>query len=235
MSKLGHSEVLEPVVSTMHPKQSSLKVIFFKKSGRCLFSILKHSRYTLPALVSGSVPICAHKWVCAPICKVGALGHSVHGCPVRGPHINQLPNHLISSKTRTRTKMFEEIFNNQGLNLITENILIKLDVKSLLGCRLVCKGLSQFIKSLEKSRKLKENDLKIIRRIRRKKFLIHPNWKAAFNLIHDEDNFYRRRGLIELLESYVNQDETQTFSLEFDQIMTDSYLNTSKFLIIKVG
>ena len=164
---------------------------------------------------------------------MGALGHSEEGCLVKGPHINQLPNHLISSKARTKTEMFEEIFNNQGLSLITENILIKLDVKSLLGCRLVCKGLHQFIKSLEKSRKLKENDLKIIRRIRRKKLLIHSNWKATFNSIHDEDNFYSRRGLIELLETYVNQDEIQTGSWPFDgQIMTNSYLNSSKFFHI---
>mgnify|MGYP002045098901 CR=1 FL=1 len=161
---------------------------------------------------------------------MGAPSHFEEWCHVKGPHINQLPNHLISSKTRTRTKMFEEIFNNQGLNLITENILIKLDVKSLLGCRLVCKGLSQFIKSLEKSRKLKENDLKTIRRIRRKKLLIHSNWKAAFNSILDEDNFYKRRGLIELLENYVDQDEIQIGYPQFDgQIMTNSYLSTSKF------
>ena len=161
---------------------------------------------------------------------MGALGHSEEGCLVKGPHINQLPNHLISSKTRTKTKMFEEIFNNQGLNLITENILIKLDVKSLLRCRLVCKGLHQFMKSLENSRKLKENDLKMIRRIRRKKLLIHSNWNAVFNSIIDEDNFYRRKGLIELLETYVNQDVLQTGSLQFDgQITTNSYLNTSKF------
>ena len=166
---------------------------------------------------------------------MGALGHSEEGCLVKGPHINQLPNHLISSKTRTKTKMFEEIFNNQGLNLITENILIKLDVKSLLRCRLVCKGLHQFIKSLEKSRKLKENDFKMIRRIRRKKLLIHSNWKAAFNSIVDEDNFYRRQGLIELLEFYVNQDDIQTGVLQFDELVNNSYLNTSKFLIIEIG
>ena len=160
----------------------------------------------------------------------GCARSSIKGCPVRGPRINQLPKHLISSKTRTKSEMFEEIFNNQGFNLITENILIKLDVKSLLGCRLVCKGLSQFIKSLEKSRKVKENDLKIIRRIRRKKLLIHSNWKAAFNSILDEDNFYRRRGLIELLENYVDQDEIQIGYPQFDgQIMTNSYLSTSKF------
>ena len=166
---------------------------------------------------------------------MGALGHSEEGCLVKGPHINQLPNHLISSKTRTKTKMFEEIFNNQGLNLITENILMKLDVKSLLRCRLVCKGLHQFIKSLEKSRKLKENDFKMIRRIRRKKLLIHSNWKAAFNSIVDEDNYYRRQGLIELLEFYVNQDDIQTGALQFDELINNSYLNTSKFLIIEVG
>ena len=86
------------------------------------------------------------------------------------------------------------------------------------------------MKSLENSRKLKENDLKMIRRIRRKKLLIHSNWIAVFNSIIDEDNFYRRKGLIELLETYVNQDVLQTGSLQFDgQIMTNSYLNTSKF------
>ena len=66
--------------------------------------------------------------------------------------------------------MFEEIFTNQGFNTITENILINLDVKSLWRCRLVCKALYQFIKSLEKSIKLKKNDLKLIRRIRREQF-----------------------------------------------------------------
>ena len=162
---------------------------------------------------------------------MGALGHPEEGCPVRGPHINQLPNHLILSKTRTKSEMFEEIFNNQGLNLITENILIKLDVKSLLRCRLVCKGLHQFIKSLEKSRKLKENDFKMIQRIRRKKLLIHSNWKAAFNSIRQEDNFYRRQGLVDLLETCEDQDKNlqPLFGL-----ITNSYLNTSKFLINKV-
>ena len=37
--------------------------------------------------------------------------------------------------------MLEDIFENQGFNHITENILIKLDVSSLSKCRLVCKGL----------------------------------------------------------------------------------------------
>ena len=124
--------------------------------------------------------------------------------------------------------MFEEIFNNQGLNLITENILIKLDVKSLWRCRLVCKGLYQFIKSLEISKKLKEIDFKMIRRICRKKLLIHSNWKSVLDSIREEDNFYRRRGLLELLETYVNQDEIIQFS---NQILTNSYLTTSKFLV----
>ena len=198
----------------------------------------------------GSARTHTRMWGCAPRIKLGALGPSEEEYHVRGHHIGHLLIDLISSKTRKKSKMFEEIFNNQGLSLITENILIKLDVKSLLRCRLVCKGLHQFMKSLEKSRKLKKNDLKMIRRIRRKKLLIHSNWNAAFNSIIDEDNFYRRQGLIELLETYVNQDEIQTGSLHFDgqimtyvnqdkiqtgslqydgQIMTNSYLNTSKF------
>ena len=122
--------------------------------------------------------------------------------------------------------MFEEIFNNQGLNLITENILIKLDVESLWKCRIVCKRLHQFITSLEKSRKLKVNDLEFIRRLRRLKFLTHSNWREGFNLICQEDNFFRRRGLIELLETYVKQDKI----LSFDGPIIDSYLNTSKFI-----
>ena len=124
--------------------------------------------------------------------------------------------------------MFEEIFTNQGFNHITENILINLDVKSLWRCRLVCKGLHQFIKSLEKSAKLKKNDFIIIRRLRRKKFLVRSNWNAAFNLICQEDNFYRRRGLIELLKNYDNQ---EIILLSYDSYFIDSYLNTSKFLI----
>ena len=122
--------------------------------------------------------------------------------------------------------MLEEISKIQGFNHITENILIKLDVESLWKCRIVCKALHQFITSLEKSRKLKINDLKFIRRIRWQKFLTHSNWREGFNLICQEDNFFRRRGLIELLETYVKQDKI----LSFDGPIIDSYLNTSKFI-----
>ena len=132
--------------------------------------------------------------------------------------------------------MFEEIFTNQGFNTITENILINLDVKSLLRCRLVCKALHEFIKSLERSIKLKRNDLKMIRRIRRKKFLIHSNWNAAFNSICQEDNFYRRRGLLELLKTYEKQDRILETNGEWSDTKAEcpiigSYLNTSKLLI----
>ena len=124
--------------------------------------------------------------------------------------------------------MFEELFGNQGFNHITENVLIKLDVQSLWKCRLVCKGLHKFITSLEKSRKVKANDFKIIQSICWKKLLVHSNWKAAFNSICQEDNFYRRRGLIDLLETYRKQDKI----LQFDgPVLIDSYLNASKFLI----
>ena len=127
--------------------------------------------------------------------------------------------------------MFEEICTNQGFNHITENILINLDVKSLWRCRLVCKGLHQFIKSLEQSRKLKKNDFTIIRRLRMRNFLVHSNWNAAFNSICLEDNFYRRRGLLDLLETYYNQDKILFFG---NPVHTDSYLNSSKFLINEV-
>ena len=130
--------------------------------------------------------------------------------------------------------MFEEIFKNQGFNHITDKILTKLDVKSLWKCRLVCKGLNQFITSLEKSRKLKANDLKTIRRIRRRRFVVHSNWRTAFNSICQEDNFYRRQGLIYLLETYDNQDKILKFP-SLDGPITESYLNTGKLLINKVG
>ena len=163
-------------------------------------------------------------------CKVGELDHFAERFHVRGHHDDHLPIDLSLGKTRikTKSKMLEEIFKNQGFNHITESILIKLDFKSLCMCRLVCKGLHQFIRSLEKSRKLKSDDFKIIRRIRLKKFLAHPNLNAAFNSIRQEDNFYRRRGLIDLLETYRKQDKI----LQFDgPVLIDSYLNTSKFLI----
>ena len=121
--------------------------------------------------------------------------------------------------------MLEDIFTNQGFNHITEKILTNLKVKSLLRCRLVCKALHQFITTLEKSRKLKKNDFIMIQRLRRKTFLVHSNWKAAFNLIRQEDNFYRRRGLIGLLETQDN------ILLCYDSIIIDSYINASKFLI----
>ena len=135
-----------------------------------------------------------------------------------------LPIDLIGGRleSKQKSKMFEEIFTNQGFNHITENILINLDVKSLWRCRLVCKALHQFIIILEKSRKLKKNDFIMIQRLRRKMFLVHSNWKAAFNLICQEDNFYRRRGLIDLLET---QDEILRC---YDSIIIDSYINTSK-------
>ena len=119
--------------------------------------------------------------------------------------------------------MFGEIFTNQGFDHITENILINLDVNSLWKCQLVCKALYQLIKSLEKNVKLKKNDFKLIRRIRWKKFLAHTNLNAVFNSIRQEDNFYRRRGLLDLLETYNNQYEI----LQFDvSIICDAYLNT---------
>ena len=135
-----------------------------------------------------------------------------------------LPINLISGRleSKQKSKMFGEIFTNQGLNHITEDILINLDVKSLWRCRLVCKALHQFIIILEKSRKLKKNDFIMIRRLCRKIFLVHSNWKAAFNLICQEDNFYRRRGLIDLLET---QDQILPC---YDSIVIDSYINTSK-------
>ena len=145
--------------------------------------------------------------------------------------MGHLPIDPLLDKTRikTKSKMFEIFFGNQGFNHITENILIKLDVHSLWRCRLVCKSLHKFITSLEKSSKVKENDFKIIQRIRWRKFLAHSNWKAVYNSILQEDNFYKRRTLIELLESFENQDKI----LEFQGPMnSDSYLNLSKFLII---
>ena len=128
--------------------------------------------------------------------------------------------------------MFEEIYKNKGFNYITENILIKLDVESLRKCRLVCKGLHQFITSLENSRSLKKKDFKIIREICWKNMLAHSNWKAAFNSIVQEDNFFRRWGLIDcLLETYYNQDKIIQSGYD---IITNSYLNTSKFLINEI-
>ena len=118
--------------------------------------------------------------------------------------------------------MLEDISANPGLDHITENILINLDVQSLWRCRIVCKALHQFIKELEKSIKLRQKDFKTLRRIRRKTFLVHPEWKALFEAICNEDNFYRRRGLIDLLETY-----SHNRILEFDgNQMVDSYLNS---------
>ena len=197
-----------------------------------------HPRTCEGACTRGSL----HHWTCEGACtnalkrvrkskcKVGALDHFAEGFHVRGHHDGHLPIDLSSGKTRieTKSKMFEEIFKNQGIDHITENILIKLDLKSLCMCRLVCKGLHHFITSLEKSRKLKADDFKIIRRIRLKKFLAHPNLNAAFNSIRQEDNFYRRRGLIDLLETYKKQDKILQFG---GPVHFDSYLNASKFLI----
>jgi len=118
--------------------------------------------------------------------------------------------------------MFEDIFTNQGFDQLTEDILLDLDVTSLVRCRLVCKPLNRFIKSMEKSRKLRERDFRTIRRIRRKKFLVHPSWKAIFDGLNQENNFYRRRGLIILLKPYC-----QEIPLHFDDnAVQSSFLNS---------
>jgi hypothetical protein len=137
---------------------------------------------------------------------------------------------MCKTRIKTKSKMFEEIFTNQGFYHITEKILINLDVKSLWRCRLVCKALHEFIKSFEISIKLKKNDFKIIQRIRWKRCLVHSKWNAVFNSIRQENNFYTRRCLIDLLETYDNQDKILHFE---GPINSDSYLNLSKFLIIK--
>ena len=124
--------------------------------------------------------------------------------------------------------MLENFLTNQGFNHIMENILINLDVISLWKCRLVCKALHQFIKLLEKSVKLKKNDFKIIRKIRWKNVLAHSHWNAAFNSICKEDNFYRRRGLIDLLENYDSQEGILIFD---GPITSNTYLNSSKFVM----
>ena len=126
--------------------------------------------------------------------------------------------------------MFEEIFTNQGFNHITEKIIINLDGKSLWRCRLVCKALQEIIKSFEISIELKKNDFKIIQRIRWKRCLVHSNWNAVVNSIRGEDNFHKRRYLIDLLKTYDNQDEILPFE---GPINSDSCLNLSKFLIIQ--
>ena len=175
-----------------------------------------------------------HERVRTPRCKLGTLHHSLEELCARGPQIGHLPIDLVSGKIRikTKSKMFEEIYKNKGFNYITEKILIKLDVESLLKCRLVCKGLHQFITSLEKSRSLKKKDFKIIREICWKNMLAHSNWKAAFNSIVQEDIFFRRWGLIDcLLETYYNQDKIIQSGYD---IITNSYLNTSKFLMNEV-
>ena len=73
--------------------------------------------------------------------------------------------------------MFEEIFTNQGFDLITENILINLDGESLLKCQLVFKRLHKFIKSLEKSEKVKKNDFKMMKNLENDLKLIKFNKK----------------------------------------------------------
>ena len=126
--------------------------------------------------------------------------------------------------------MFGEIFTNQGFNHITEKIIINLDGKSLWRCRLVCKALHEFIKSFETSIKLKKNDFKIIQRIRWKRCLVHSNWNAVFNSIRGEDNFYKRRYLIDLLKTYDNQEKMLPTE---GPINIGAYLNLSKVLIIQ--
>ena len=121
--------------------------------------------------------------------------------------------------------MFENIFKNQEYYNITEKILINLDVQSLYRCQMVCKTLYQVTKTLVRNQKLKENDLKNIRRIRWKKLLVHANWKAVFANICEEDNFYKRRRLLELLKTYLYHDKT----LDFDGPISDSYLTASKY------
>ena len=62
------------------------------------------------------------------------------------------------------------------------------------------------------------------RRIRRKNFLVHPSWKAIFDGLNQENNFYRRRGLVVLLKPYCKE-----IPLHFDDnAVQSSFLNSSK-------
>ena len=105
--------------------------------------------------------------------------------------------------------MIENIFTNPGYNHITENILLRLDFQSLRNCSLVSKSLYAFITGLESSKKLKKSDMDSIRKLRLKNMLFHPNWRAMLDEIYYEDNFYRRRALIDLLGTYRQETEKE--------------------------
>ena len=110
--------------------------------------------------------------------------------------------HWLLQQKQNKSKMFQNILSNPGLNHISEQILVQLDIQSLWRCRLVCKSLLEFIKQLEQSQRLKDIDLKTIKQIRYKKFLVHKYWKPMFNAICTEDNFYKRRSLVYFLMQY---------------------------------
>ena len=100
--------------------------------------------------------------------------------------------------------MFEEIFTNPGFSHITERILLDLDVRSLLRCTLVNKALRNFVKSLE-GPKLTPKYLKMVYRIRFRRFLVHDRWKTMIEMIFKENNFYKIRDLTKLLSIYYHE------------------------------
>ena len=104
-----------------------------------------------------------------------------------------------------KNNKFEEIYRSSGFIHITDKILLELDMKSLMRTRLVCKALYHSIQNLGEKPRLRDQDLKTIRKIRREKFLVHPNWRKMFDAICQEGNFYRIRYVMQLLQEYQNE------------------------------
>ena len=125
--------------------------------------------------------------------------------------------------------MFQYISSNPGLNHITEQILLQLDIQSLLRCRLVCKSLLENIKHLENSGRLEEIDMKIILRIRKQKFLVHELWTPMFDAICMEGNFYERRRLVFFLKKYFNEKPLKTdFYDRFNSPIEQSFVESGE-------
>ena len=128
--------------------------------------------------------------------------------------------------------MFEEIFTNPGFSHITERILLDLDVRSLLRCTLVNKGLRNFVKSLE-GPKLTPKYLKLIHRIRFRRFLVHDRWKSMVEMIFKENNFYKIRELTKLLSNYYH--ESHNDERPFKKDLYDQFNSPIESSFVKSG
>ena len=115
---------------------------------------------------------------------------------------------------------FDDVIQNDALDHITRNILSNCDGETIESCRIVSPQFNRVVMDCKKSLD------KLIKRIRYKRFLVHPIIKGIIENIEAEGNYAQKKKLARLL---INFDYCQSFAyrgtMGFDIIsMTNFFL-----------